>query len=452
MSARRLFGTDGVRGVANEWPMTVETALKIGQGAASVFRSPKRRAKIIIGKDTRLSGYMIENAIAAGICSMGVDVMLCGPLPTPGIAFLTRSMRCDAGVVISASHNSFEYNGIKLFSRHGFKLADEVEATIEAHLFGDESIETRAKAGQVGKAFRIEDARGRYIVFLKNAFPDDLTLDGLSLVMDCAHGATYKVAPAVMEELGAKIIVVGDEPDGENINRDCGSLHVDHVVGLVPHYGADVGLAFDGDGDRVIMVDDKGRIVDGDRILGILAPWLKRQGRLTSGCVVGTVMTNMGLEVMLREQGIDLVRTQVGDRYVVEEMLKRNCNIGGEQSGHIIFLDHNSTGDGIISALQVLSVMKDTGRPLSELADCFTAFPQVLINVTVKEQPDIFEVPALAKAAAAAEEELGSRGRLLIRYSGTEPLLRVMVEGEDDAQINRLARELAEIVARELGA
>ncbi len=451
MPPRRLFGTDGVRGVANEWPMTVETALKIGQGAAAVFRSKKRRPKIIIGKDTRLSCYMIENAIAAGICSMGVDVMLCGPLPTPGIAFLTRSMRCDAGVVISASHNPFEYNGIKLFSRHGFKLADEVEALIEAHVFGEETIDVRAKPDQVGKAFRIDDARGRYIVFVKNAFPDDLTLDGLSLVMDCAHGATYKVAPEVMEELGAKVLVVGDEPDGENINRDCGSLHTDHVAGLVGHYGADVGLAFDGDGDRVMMVDERGRIVDGDRVLGILAPWLAEQGRLESGCVVGTVMTNLGLEVMLKERGIELIRTQVGDRYVVEEMIKRQCNVGGEQSGHIIFLDHNTTGDGVISALQVLSVMKATGRPLSELADCFTPFPQVLINVRVTDKPDIFQIPALAKAASRAEAELGGRGRLLIRYSGTEPLLRVMIEGEDEDQINRLAGELSEIVERELG-
>jgi phosphoglucosamine mutase len=269
--------------------------------------------------------------------------------------------------------------------------------------------------------------------------------------MDCAHGATYRVAPEVMEELGAKVTVIGDEPDGENINRDCGSLHMEHVVGLVTHYGADVGMAFDGDGDRVIMVDETGRIVDGDRILGILAPWLAEQGRLESGCVVGTVMTNMGLEVMLREKGIDLVRTQVGDRYVVEEMIKRQCNVGGEQSGHLIFLDHNSTGDGIISALQVLSVMKSTGRPLSELADCFTPFPQVLINVRVADKPDIYQVPALAKAAASAEAELGDRGRLLIRYSGTEPLLRVMVEGENQDQIDRLAGELAEIVDRELG-
>ena len=447
----KLFGTDGVRGIANEPPMTVEMAMKLGQGMAYVLKAVKGRRKVIIGKDTRVSGYMIENAITGGICSMGVDALLVGPMPTPAIAFLTRSMRCDAGVVISASHNTFEYNGIKVFSRDGFKLPDELEARIEDYVLSTDVAQGGPTAGEVGKAARIDDARGRYIVFLKNTFPDDLTLDGTHMVMDCAHGATYKVAPMVMDELGAKLTVVGDEPDGTNINLDCGSLYPHHVAAMVKHRGADLGMAFDGDGDRLILIDEQGQVVDGDKVMGVIATWLFEQGLLGGGTVVATVMSNLGLEVALKRRGIGLVRAPVGDRYVVEEMRRLNCNFGGEQSGHLIFLDHNTTGDGILSALQMLMVMQRTGKRLSELASLVETYPQVLLNVEVREKRPIEEVAPVVSAMEKVETELGDRGRLLVRYSGTEPLLRVMIEGDDGDKIALLAEDVAEAVRRELG-
>jgi len=448
----RLFGTDGIRGVANLEPMTTETAMKIGRGTARLFKGRSgRRAKIIIGKDTRLSGYMLENAIAAGVCSMGVDVLLVGPLPTPGIAFLTQSMRADAGVVISASHNPFQDNGIKIFASDGFKLPDHLEAQIEEFVFGDEVDRSGPTAEEVGKAYRVDDARGRYIVFLKASFPRDRSLDGLKVVVDCANGAAYKVAPLVLEELGAEVIPIGVEPDGENINRDCGSTHPQFMCRIVRQEGADVGLALDGDGDRAIFCDEKGRVVDGDRVLAMAAADLQERGRLARDTVVATVMSNMGLEVALRRRGIEMIRTAVGDRYVVEEMRKGGYNLGGEQSGHVVFLDHNTTGDGIITGLQVLSMMIRTQKPLSELASIMEPYPQVLRNVPVRSKPPLEECPRIREGIRRARERLGDTGRILVRYSGTEPLLRVMVEGEEEEMIQQIALEMEEAIRNQLG-
>ena len=353
---RKLFGTDGIRGVANVHPMTVEVALQLGKGCAYIFKDKNRRHKIVVGKDTRLSGYMIETAITAGICSMGGEVLLVGPLPTPGIAFLTTSMRADAGIVISASHNAYQDNGIKIFSGNGFKLPDRMEERLESLMFSEELSSSMVTANKVGRAFRIDDAIGRYIVFLKNTFPQELTLDGLRIVLDCAHGATYKVAPTVFEELGAEVTLLGAKPNGENINKNCGALYPGLVSAMVRKKKADLGISFDGDGDRVVFVDENGEIVNGDQIMAICASRMFKEKRLKKNTLVTTVMSNMGLEVSMRQKGIRLIRTQVGDRYVVEEMVKRGCNFGGEQSGHLIFLDHNPTGDGILSALQLLAI------------------------------------------------------------------------------------------------
>jgi phosphoglucosamine mutase len=450
----RIFGTDGVRGVANVHPMTVEMAMAIGQGVAAVFGNHSQRHRIIIGKDTRLSGYMFEHALVAGIVSMGVDVRLVGPLPTPAIAFITRNMRADAGIVISASHNPYEDNGIKIFGRDGFKLPDRVEEDLEGYAWsamnGNHGL-PRPTASQIGKAVRIDDAPGRYIVFLKNAFPAELTLDGLTIAVDCAHGATYKVAPSVFRELGAEVLLLGAEPDGTNINRDCGSLHPEGLERLVTEGAADVGVAFDGDGDRLIMVDEKGRVVDGDEVMAIAADDLMTRGGLRQATLVATVMSNLGLEIAMRERGVRLLRTKVGDRYVVEAMRAGGYNLGGEQSGHLVFLDHNTTGDGILSALMVLRVMLATGKPLSELRRIMTRLPQVLVNLRVARRRPLGEVPRLTKALTALEERLGQRGRILLRYSGTEPLLRIMVEAEDPELMQRTADELAEAARRELG-
>ena len=452
-NGRKLFGTDGVRGVANVHPMTTEMAMQIGRAVAHILKGQRagRRRKIVIGKDTRLSGYMIENALASGICSMGGDVLLVGPLPTPGIAFITSSMRADAGVVISASHNPFQDNGIKIFSGDGYKLPDEVEARIESLIFSNGMDSLRPTAQDVGKAFRIDDAKGRYIVFLKNTFPRRLTLDGLRIAVDCAHGAAYKVAPSVFEELGAKVHLIGVEPDGENINRDCGSLHPEVCAELVRETKADLGIALDGDADRVIFLDHLGRIVDGDRIMAICARDLHSRGRLAKNTVVATVMSNMGLETALRAQSIGLVRTAVGDRYVVERMREDGYNFGGEQSGHMIFLDHNTTGDGTLTALQVLSVMISEGKSLADLAECMETYPQVLLNVEVAKRVDLTEVPAIEAQCCLVRAALNDKGRLLVRFSGTEPLVRVMVEGQDNEQIETLARETAECIAKTLG-
>jgi len=445
---RKLFGTDGVRGVANIYPMTAEVALQLGRALAYVIRTSPGKDSIVVGKDTRLSGYLLEYAITAGICSMGVDVLLLGPLPTPGIAFITSSMRADAGVVISASHNPYQDNGIKFFSGDGFKLPDEIEAHIEK-LMTDRGVEeARPTATEIGQAFRIDDARGRYISFLKNTFPKKLDLDGLRIVVDCAHGATYKVAPEVLEELGADLITVGVRPNGKNINYKCGSTYPEVAAKLVQRHRADLGIAFDGDGDRVIMVDHQGQVVDGDHLMAICAQDLHRRGKLRRKTVVGTVMSNLGLEVALKDQGCRLLRTAVGDRYVVEAMVEGDYNLGGEQSGHVIFLDHTTTGDGIITALQVLAVMLRENKPLADLARVMEDFPQILINLRVKERRDLGSVPGARQALQDAEKHLGNRGRLLVRYSGTEPLLRIMVEGDNSQEIERVAQDLAQTLEK----
>jgi len=448
MGTRKLFGTDGVRGVANIYPMTAEVALQLGRALAYVIRTSPGKDSIVVGKDTRLSGYLLEYAITAGICSMGVDVLLLGPLPTPGIAFITSSMRADAGVVISASHNPYQDNGIKFFSGDGFKLPDEIEAHIEK-LMTDRGVEeARPTATEIGQAFRIDDARGRYISFLKNTFPKKLDLDGLRIVVDCAHGATYKVAPEVLEELGADLITVGVRPNGKNINYKCGSTYPEVAAKLVQRHRADLGIAFDGDGDRVIMVDHQGQVVDGDHLMAICAQDLHRRGKLRRKTVVGTVMSNLGLEVALKDQGCRLLRTAVGDRYVVEAMVEGDYNLGGEQSGHVIFLDHTTTGDGIITALQVLAVMLRENKPLADLARVMEDFPQILINLRVKERRDLGSVPGARQALQDAEKHLGNRGRLLVRYSGTEPLLRIMVEGDNSQEIERVAQDLAQTLEK----
>jgi len=421
---RKLFGTDGVRGVANIYPMTTEIAMQLGRGVAYVFKDKNRRHRIVIGKDTRLSGYMIENAIASGICSMGVDVLLVGPLPTPGIAFFTKNMRADAGVVISASHNPFQDNGIKFFAGSGFKLPDATEQKIEDLIFSKEIDSLRPTADEVGKAFRIDDATGRYIVFLKNTFPSAYSLDGLRIVLDCAHGAAYKVAPIVFGELGADLTLVGVNPDGTNINRGCGALDTKLLQNSVREQGAHLGIALDGDADRVIFVDEKGNKVDGDHIMAICASMMAGEKKLRKKTLVTTVMSNMGLEVCMRNMGVNLVRTQVGDRYVVEEMVRGGYNFGGEQSGHLVFLDHITTGDGILAALQLLAIICKTGRPLSDLAKIMESYPQKLINMRVSVKKDLDEINGFKKKLAAAERELGGRGRVLVRFSGTEPLVR----------------------------
>jgi len=473
---RRLFGTDGVRGVANLEPMTSEMALKLGRALTSALHnaaphseslSARRRSlvpsrasglharhrwKILIGKDTRLSGYMLETALASGICSMGADVLLVGPLPTPGVAFLTRSMRADAGVVISASHNPFQDNGIKFFSHEGFKLPDETEAQMEEMIFSGETDRHRPTAEVIGKAFRISDAVGRYIVFLKHAFPRHLTLEGLRIVVDCGHGAAYRVAPEVLSELGAEVIPVGVQPDGENINRDCGSLYPETARRVLLERKADFALSLDGDADRAIFIDETGEVVDGDHVLAICAREMQQKGALKGGAVVATVMSNLGLELALQAMKLKLVRTAVGDRYVVEEMLRGGFNLGGEQSGHLLFLDHNTTGDGCLTALQVLATMVESGRRLSELKKVMTRLPQVLLNVEVREKKDMASLPRLSAKIAAAEKELRNRGRLLVRYSGTELLARVMIEGEDEGKIRQMAEEIAEEIRLALGA
>jgi phosphoglucosamine mutase len=449
---RRLFGTDGIRGVANEGAMTPESVMRLGRAVGHYFQtSGTRRHKILIGKDTRLSGYMIETALSAGLTSMGVDVLLVGPMPTPGIAFLTRDVRADAGVVISASHNPFEDNGIKFFGPDGFKLADAAEATIEALIFGDELDRIRPTGHGIGKAFRIDDADGRYNVFLKNVLPRDLTLDGLRIVVDCAHGAAYKIAPQVLTELGAEVVAIGVSPDGHNINDGVGALHVKKLQERVRAEKADVGIALDGDADRCILVDEKGEEVDGDHVLAILGLAMKDRGLLPGATVVATVMSNFGLEVLLRERGIALERTPVGDRYVVERMLEGGFKLGGEKSGHIICLDHATTGDGMVTALSVLACMKLGGRALSESRCLLRSYPQRLVGVKVKERRTLSSIPSVAGAIAEAEDSLGGRGRVVVRFSGTEPLARVMVEGEEEGAVEAHARRIAAAIEAALG-
>jgi phosphoglucosamine mutase len=441
---RKIFGTDGIRGVANVHPMTSEVALRLGRAVAHVCKQGQHRHRVLIGKDTRLSGYMLETAMSSGVCSMGVDVLVVGPLPTPGIALLTRTMRADAGVVISASHNPFQDNGIKIFAQDGFKLPDETEEILESLMTGGDIDQLRPTAQAVGKAVRIDDAVGRYIVALKHVLPEDLTLEGVKMVVDCANGAGYRVTPAVFEELGAKVISMGVKPDGRNINRKCGSLHPEGMCAAVKRHGADLGIALDGDADRVLMADEKGRLIDGDHMLAITARHLLAQGQLKKKTVVATVMSNLGLALAFKDLGIKLKRTKVGDRYVVKEMRKGGYNVGGEQSGHLIFLDHSTTGDGVVSALKVLTVMLREQQPLSKLRKVMTTVPQVLLNKRVAKKIPIGKLPKVQRAIKKVEKALGKQGRVLVRYSGTENKIRVMIEGTDKRKIKSYAKEILE--------
>ncbi len=452
--SRRLFGTDGIRGVVNQFPMTAEFALNLGRAVAHLLNRPglNRRPKVVVGKDTRLSGYMLEEAFSSGLLSQGADVFLAGPLPTPGVAFLTASLRADAGVVISASHNPYQDNGIKIFAGDGFKLPDEVEVRLEEYLDPAVLDRHRPKFDALGRAGRIDDAVGRYVVFLKSTFPRHMTLEGLTMVLDCANGAAYRTAPMVFEELGAKVHLFGARPDGFNINLGVGSLHPQLCAKQVTARGADLGLALDGDADRAIFVDGRGQVVDGDQIMNICALNLHRNGRLKKNAMAATIMSNMGLEIALGEAGISLVRTPVGDRYVVERMRQEGLNFGGEQSGHLIFLDHGTTGDGILAALQTLVAMKEEGRPLADLARLMEPLPQVLLNVQVTRPREAATNPAVTDRVEAVTRHLGRRGRIVLRPSGTEAVVRVMIEGENLEEITRLAEETADLVARELGA
>ena len=444
--ARRLFGTDGIRGKANSDPMTAGTALRLGQAAGLMFVRGAHRHRVVIGKDTRLSGYMIEPALTAGFISAGMDVMLVGPLPTPAVAMLTRSLRADLGVVISASHNGYEDNGIKLFGPDGFKLSDETESAIEAMMAGGDLLPRLANPADLGRASRIEDAGGRYIEAAKSTFPRGLRLDGMKIVVDCANGAAYRVAPEVLFELGATVIPVGVKPDGFNINRDCGSTVPAHFCAKVLEHGADLGIALDGDADRVLIADERGQLIDGDQILAIIARAWQRAGRLTGGGIVATVMSNLGLERWLGGLGLTLHRTQVGDRYVVEQMRAHGINVGGEQSGHMILSDYATTGDGLVAALQVLATIVEDQRPASRVCRAFTALPQLLRSVRYAPGATPLEDLQVKAAIEQAEAELAATGRLLIRRSGTEPVIRVMAEGEDEVQVAAIVSRLCEVI------
>ena len=454
MTRGRLFGTDGIRGEANVHPMTGEMMLELGRALAWVFRlrpAGDRSPRVLIGKDTRRSGYMLEDALASGLCSMGVNVLQVGPIPTPGLAFLTVDMRCAAGAMISASHNPFPDNGVKFFSRDGFKLPDEIEDRIEQLMFS-QAIRDRLPTGDaIGYARRIDDAAGRYIVFLKKTFPRALSLEGLRIVIDCANGAAYRIGPTVLTELGAEVLPLSTEPDGTNINRACGALYPERVASAVRTYRADVGISLDGDADRVILTDETGAVVDGDRILAMCALDLHARGGLAESCVVGTVMSNLGLENALRERGIELLRADVGDRYVVAEMRRRELTLGGEPSGHVIFLEHNTTGDGMLTALQVLALMVRRDRPLSALKTIMEPLPQVQRKVRVRARPPLEELPEVQRLVARIERELKSEGRIVVRYSGTEPVARVMVEGRDGDRIAEFADELCAAIRERVG-
>ena len=441
---RKLFGTDGIRGRANTPSMSPETALRVGLAAGLQFVRGQHRHQVIIGKDTRLSGYMLEPALVAGFTSAGMDVMLVGPLPTPAIAMLTRSMRADLGVMISASHNPFEDNGIKLFGPDGFKLSDDTEAEIE-RLMGTDLSGRMASSRKLGRARRLEDAAGRYIENAKASFPRKLTLDGLRIVVDCAHGAAYRVAPTVLAELGAEVIPVGVDPDGFNINFECGSTQPDQLCAEVLARRADLGIALDGDADRVLLADERGRLIDGDQVLALIAQSWSRDGRLRGGGIVATVMSNLGLERFLEGQGLGLERTKVGDRYVVERMRETGINLGGEQSGHMILSDFTTTGDGLVAALQVLATVKAEGRPASEVCRRFTPLPQLLRNVRFAGGQPLSD-PRVLQVARDVEARLGGTGRLLLRPSGTERLIRVMAEGEDEALVSQVVGELCAII------
>ena len=440
---RKFFGTDGIRGRTNEMPMTAAMAQRIGQAAGAHFLRGKHKHRVVIGKDTRLSGYMMETALVSGFTSVGMDVVLLGPMPTPAVAMLTRSMRADLGVMISASHNPYADNGIKLFGPDGYKLSDDAERDIEKRL---EKGPKLAKSELIGRARRIDDARGRYIHFAKSTFPEHLRLDGLKVVVDCANGAAYHVAPEALWELGAEVVALGVSPDGLNINQDCGSTHPELLQQTVVASGAHIGLALDGDADRLIVVDEKGQLVDGDQLMALIALGLHRRGELRGDAVVATVMSNLGLERKLGDAGLKLLRTTVGDRYVLEEMRKSGCNVGGEQSGHIILADHSTTGDGLVAGLQVLAALVEADAPASSLLRQFEPLPQLLKNVRFTGGAEPLNADSVQKRIAAAEAELEGRGRLVIRKSGTEPLIRVMAEGDDPALVERVVDDICEAV------
>ena len=447
----KLFGTDGVRGVANVHPMTAEVSLQLGRALAYLIRNGNHRHRVVIGKDTRLSGYMLEQALASGIASMGVDTVLVGPMPTPAIANLTVSMRADAGAVISASHNPYQDNGIKFFWRDGFKLPDETEARIEDLIATGKIDHIRPTATRIGRSERLDDARGRYVVFLKNTFPRELTLEGLTIVIDCANGAAYRVAPSVLEELGARVIKLGVEPDGKNINHKCGALHPESLARAVLKHQAHLGIALDGDADRLIVVDERGQVVDGDATMAICTGELVGRRELAKKTLVTTVMSNIGLERAVERWGVKVKRTKVGDRYVVEEMRKNGYNLGGEQSGHLIFLDHATTGDGTLAALQLLAVLCRKQKPLSELTQIFEPVPQTLLNVVVKQRRELGDLPEVVKAIRTVESKLAKDGRVLVRFSGTEPKARVLIEGPERAKNEQYAKEIAQALTRALG-
>ena len=455
---KKIFGTDGVRGTANVEPVTAETALKLGRAAAHVFKNLESQSrgrgkyKIVIGKDTRLSGYMLENAISSGILSMGVDVLFIGPLPTPGVAYVTRSLRADAGIVITASHNPYEDNGIKFFGADGFKLDDKIENEIEGLVFGGEIEKVRPTAGEIGKAVRIDDALGRYIEFAKSSFPRRMTLEGLRVVVDCGHGAAYKSTPSVLHELGAEVIVYGHRPDGTNINKDCGSMHPAQMCHNVAEHQAHIGIAHDGDADRVLLCDENGKLIDGDDIMAIATLDMLAQKTLAKKPLVAPVMSNAGLETAIKSAGGKMIRTAVGDKNVIDEMLKHGFNFGGEQSGHLIFRDFGTTGDGLVAALQILRIMKAKSQPLSRLAKCWTRFPQLVTNVKVREKIPFEKIDGVTKFVAAAEKELKSAGgRVLLRYSGTEPKARLLLEGRDAKILESWSKKICGAIQKQIG-
>ena len=454
----KIFGTDGVRGTANVEPVTAETALKLGRAAAHVFKNRERqsrsrgRHKIVIGKDTRLSGYMLENAISSGILSMGVDVLFIGPLPTPGVAYVTPSLRADAGIVITASHNPSSDNGIKFFRADGYKLDDKIEAQIESLVFSGEIENIRPTAGEIGKAVRIDDALGRYIEHAKTSFPRGLTLEGVRIVLDCGHGAAYKASPCVLRELGAEVIVYGNQPDGKNINENCGSMHPEAMCRHVVEHGAHIGIAHDGDADRVLLCDETGTLIDGDDIMAIAALDMLADKTLAGQTLVSTVMSNAGLEAAINAAGGRMIRTNVGDKNVIDEMLRHGYNFGGEQSGHLIFRDYASTGDGLVAALQILRIMKAKDTPLSQLARCWTRFPQLVTNVKVREKKPFDQLDGLSQLVAQAEKELAAQGgRLLLRYSGTEPKARLLVEGRDATTLKAWSEKICGVIRTQVG-
>jgi len=451
---RKLFGTDGIRGKANTYPMTADLALKLGQAAAIAFKkrlkkSDTEKIKVVIGKDTRLSGYVFEYALTSGLCSAGVDVFLVGPMPTPAIAHLTKSFAADVGVVISASHNPASDNGIKFFDKDGFKLPDELEEEIEA-VMETEIDTTKINGVNVGRAIRIDDAAGRYIEFTKNSIKN-MSLSGIKLVLDCANGAAYKVAPPIFRELGAEVIVLNNKPDGLNINKDCGAMFPENLGEAVKKHKADIGIALDGDADRLIVVDEAGKVVNGDHLMAMCALDMKRRGKLNKNTVVVTVMTNIGFHKAMKQQGIEVAITKVGDRYVVEEMKKNNFMLGGEQSGHMIFFSRTTTGDGTLSALQVLALMKTSKKPMSELSKVMTSYPQTLLGVKVKEKKALEMLPTVKAKIRSAEEVLGTEGRVLVRYSGTSNKCRVMVEAKSQEQADTIAKNIADEVQKIIG-